>query len=56
MPGDRDELVDVTAVREWAAGFDPPPGLLVVQGAEHFFHGKLVELREGVKRWLVIGG
>jgi alpha/beta superfamily hydrolase len=52
VQGDRDDLVDVTAVREWAAGFDPPPEVLVIPGAEHFFHGRLVELREGVARFL----
>ena len=48
VQGDRDELVDVDAVREWAAGYDPPPELLVVPDAEHFFHGKLTELRSGI--------
>ena len=52
VQGDRDELVDVAAVREWAAAFDPSPELLVVREAEHFFHGKLVELRAGIVRFL----
>jgi alpha/beta superfamily hydrolase len=52
VQGDRDDLVDLAAVREWAARFDPPPELLVIPGAEHFFHGKLVELREGIARFL----
>ena len=52
VQGDRDELVDAVAVRDWVARFEPAPELLVVPGAEHFFHGKLVELREGVGRWL----
>ena len=55
VQGDRDDLVDVAAVREWVAGFDPPPALLVLRDAEHFFHGKLVELRESVRKWLVAG-
>ena len=49
------ESSDVAAVREWAAGFAPPPQVLVVPDAEHFFHGKLVELREGVRKWLQSG-
>jgi uncharacterized protein len=48
VQGDRDELVDLGDVRDWAAGYDPPPELLVVPDAEHFFHGKLVELRAGI--------
>ena len=45
VQGDRDELVDVTQVREWVAGYAPPPRLVVLPGAEHFFHGRLGELR-----------
>ena len=56
VQGDRDELVDLGDVRDWAAGYDPPPELLVVPDAEHFFHGKLVELRTGLRQWLVAGG
>ena len=52
VQGDRDDLVDVAAVREWAAGYDPAPEVLVVPDAEHFFHGKLTELRNGVRKWL----
>ena len=52
VQGDRDELVDVNAVRDWAAGYDPAPEVLVVPGAEHFFHGKLIELRTGIARFL----
>ena len=52
VQGDRDELVDVAAVREWAASYDPPPELLVVPDAEHFFHGKLTELRGGIASFL----
>jgi alpha/beta superfamily hydrolase len=52
VQGDRDELVDVEAVRRWVAAYDPAPELLVLPGAEHFFHGKLVELRSGISQWL----
>ena len=52
VQGDRDELVDVEAVRAWAARYEPAPALLVVPGAEHFFHGKLAELRQGVLRFV----
>jgi alpha/beta superfamily hydrolase len=52
VQGDRDELVDVADVRDWAARYDPQPQLLVVPGAEHFFHGKLIELRAGILQFL----
>lgn len=52
VQGDRDELVDVDAVRAWAAAYAPPPQLLVVGAAEHFFHGKLLELRAGIVDFL----
>lgn len=52
VQGDRDDLVDLGDVRGWAAGYDPAPELLVVPDAEHFFHGKLVELRAGIVQFL----
>ncbi len=52
VQGDRDELVDVEDVRRWASGYDPAPELLIVADAEHFFHGKLLELRAGLVRFL----
>lgn len=48
VQGDRDELVDVSEVRRWAAGCKPAPDLCVLPGAEHFFHGRLGELRSAV--------
>jgi alpha/beta superfamily hydrolase len=48
VQGDKDELVDVAAVRSWVAGFDDPPRLQVLAGAEHFFHGRLGDLRDAV--------
>ena len=41
VQGDRDELVDADAVQAWAASYEPAPQVLVIDGAEHFFHGKL---------------
>jgi alpha/beta superfamily hydrolase len=48
VQGDQDELIDLSAVRAWAAGFTPEPQLRVIEGAEHFFHGKLTQLREAI--------
>jgi alpha/beta superfamily hydrolase len=48
VQGDEDELVAVDETIEWVNGLEPGPELLVLPGAEHFFHGRLVELREAV--------
>lgn len=48
IQGDRDELVDVEETIEWVNGLEPGPELLVMSGAEHFFHGRLIDLREAV--------
>jgi hypothetical protein len=52
VQGDHDELVDVAHVRRWSAGYAPPPQLVVLQGAEHFFHGRLGDLRAAVLGFL----
>lgn len=46
--GDADELVDCAEVRAWAARFEPPPTLRLLAGVDHFFHGRLHELRTAV--------
>jgi hypothetical protein len=48
VQGDQDELVDIADTIEWVNALKPGPELLVMTGAEHFFHGRLVELREAV--------
>ena len=50
--GDEDELVSVEETVEWANSLQPGPELLVMNGADHFFHGRLVELREHVVRFI----
>jgi alpha/beta superfamily hydrolase len=46
IQGDEDELVDIEETVAWIDGLEPGPELLVFPGAEHFFHGRLTELRE----------
>ncbi|MFO1401114.1 MAG: alpha/beta fold hydrolase [Steroidobacteraceae bacterium] len=46
--GDADDLVDCAAVRAWAGQFQPPPALRIFAGGDHFFHGRLQELRTAV--------
>ena len=50
--GDEDELVDVEETVEWVDGLDPGPELLIIPGGEHFFHGRLMELREAVSEFV----
>lgn len=46
--GDLDEVVDVEETVAWVDSLEPGPELLIVPGGEHFFHGRLVELRDAV--------
>ncbi|MCC7464069.1 MAG: alpha/beta hydrolase [Gammaproteobacteria bacterium] len=53
--GDADELVDCAQVRAWASAFQPPPVLRVFAGGDHFFHGRLQDLRAAVSEYLRTG-
>lgn len=46
VQGDEDEVVSPTAVFSWLHSLNPPPEIIKIQGASHFFHGKLIELRD----------
>lgn len=48
LQGDKDELVDIDETIDWFNTLDPGPELQIVEGAEHFFHGRLIDLRESV--------
>lgn len=48
IQGDEDELVEVDETIEWVNSLEPGPELLVMEGAEHFFHGRLNDLRNAV--------
>lgn len=52
VQGDRDELVDAAEVRAWAATLKPAPALAMLAGVDHFFHGRLNDLRAVVVGWL----
>ena len=47
--GERDEVVPLAAVMEWARPQSQP--VLVVPGAGHFFHGMLTPLKDWVCAW-----
>ena len=46
--GEDDELVPIEESIEWVNGLEPGPELVVFPETSHFFHGKLVDLREAV--------
>lgn len=52
VQGDADEVVDPQAVLDWAHALEKPPEIAVVEGAGHFFHGRLTTLRERVAGFL----
>ena len=52
VQGDQDELVDIEAIIAWMNQLSPGPELAVMPGADHFFHGRLVELRELVMNFV----
>ena len=50
--GTEDELVEVDAVKNWVESQPNQPHFHLMQGASHFFHGRLNELRDIViKEW-----
>jgi alpha/beta superfamily hydrolase len=51
VQGDQDELVDVEETVAWVDGLLPGPELLIIPEGEHFFHGRLNELREAVQEF-----
>lgn len=52
VQGDRDELVDPADIQQWARALPVQPRLSVLTGVEHFFHGRLNDLRTTVVSWL----
>lgn len=52
LQGDQDELVDVEETIAWVNELEPGPELQILEGAEHFFHGKLLLLRDAVEAFI----
>jgi alpha/beta superfamily hydrolase len=52
VQGDRDELVDAGEIERWVATLASPPQLALLPGVDHFFHGRLNDLRAVVLEWL----
>ena len=53
VQGDRDELVDPNDIQQWAQALPESPRLTMLSGVEHFFHGRLNELRQVTVQWLI---
>jgi len=49
IQGEEDDVVSAANVIEWADNLEPPPDLIVMQEAGHFFHRRLMDLRGLVK-------
>lgn len=45
IQGEEDEVVPLSAVRDWVAGLGNQPDVVIFPAAGHFFHGRLLELR-----------
>ena len=52
VQGDHDELVDAGEIQRWVATLASPPRFVLLPGVDHFFHGRLNELRSVVLNWL----
>jgi alpha/beta superfamily hydrolase len=52
VQGDRDELVDAADIQQWVRALPAQPRLEMISGVEHFFHGRLNDLRTTVVSWL----
>jgi alpha/beta superfamily hydrolase len=52
VQGEKDEIVSPEAVYAWVETLISPPIVIRVPEAGHFFHGKLIELREVLKKTL----
>lgn len=51
--GQADDVVDPRETLDWASKLSHPPEVALLPETGHFFHGKLLELRDSVTRFLV---
>ena len=52
VSGARDQFGPPTKLREVVAALPEPKKLILIEGADHFFEGRLRELREAVAAWV----
>ena len=48
IQGGQDEVIDAAAVKDWVSQRPNKPQLIWMEEASHFFHGKLIEVKEAV--------
>lgn len=48
IQGDQDEVVDMVDVKKWVDSRQKQPDWVLIQGADHFFHGRLAELKQAL--------
>ena len=53
VSGDRDQFGPRTKLEKVVAELPEPKKLVIVEGADHFFEGRLRELREAVETWVI---
>jgi alpha/beta superfamily hydrolase len=53
VQGDKDEVISAEETFAWYETLDPKPQLIRMEGAGHFFHGRLLELRERLQKVLM---
>lgn len=53
VQGDADDVVSAESVSNWVKQMPSPPQLIMLPGVGHYFHGKLGELREVVRNWIM---
>lgn len=52
VQGDQDELVDINETIDYVNSLEPGPQLSIFPQGEHFFHGRLIELRDTVEDFI----
>jgi len=53
VQGDADEVVSPQAVLDWARKLPQSPSIAILEGAGHFFHGRLNDVRQAVVDYFV---
>jgi uncharacterized protein len=52
VQGETDDVVPAAVVSAWVRTLRPPPQLILLPGAGHFFHGRINELRDTVLEFM----
>ena len=52
VSGDRDQFGPRAKLEQVVAALPEPKKLVIVEGADHFFEGRLRELREAIEAWI----